>query len=147
MSFFPCISPSLLLSPCPYVCSLCLFLHCCPGSKFFSTIFLDSIYMHQNMIFIFLFLTYFTLYNRFQVHPFHYTDSDHSFLWLSNIPLCICTTTSLSIHLSMDIQVASTSSCCKQCCNEQWDTCVFFLIFISNFIDLSLLPFFLDESG
>ena len=26
----------------------------------------------------------------------------HSFLWLSNIPLCICTTTSLSIHLSMD---------------------------------------------
>ena len=27
----------------------------------------------------------------------------HSFLWLSNIPLCVCTTTSLSIHLSMDI--------------------------------------------
>ena len=27
----------------------------------------------------------------------------HSFLWLSNIPLCICTTTSLSTHLSMDI--------------------------------------------
>ena len=26
-----------------------------------------------------------------------------SFLCLSNIPLCICTTTSLSIHLSMDI--------------------------------------------
>ena len=25
-----------------------------------------------------------------------------SFLWLSNIPLCICTTTSLSIHLLMD---------------------------------------------
>ena len=27
----------------------------------------------------------------------------HSFLWLSNIPLYICTTTSLSIHLSMGI--------------------------------------------
>ena len=27
----------------------------------------------------------------------------YSFLWLSNIPLCICTTSSLSIHLSMDI--------------------------------------------
>ena len=26
-----------------------------------------------------------------------------SFSWLSNIPLCICTTTSLSIHLLMDI--------------------------------------------
>ena len=33
----------------------------------------------------------------------------HSFLWLSNIPLCICTTASLSIHLLMDIQVASMS--------------------------------------
>ena len=30
-----------------------------------------------------------------------------SFLWLSNIPLCICTTTYLSFHLLMDIQVAS----------------------------------------
>ena len=27
----------------------------------------------------------------------------HSFLWISNIPLYICTTTSLSIHLLMDI--------------------------------------------
>ena len=31
----------------------------------------------------------------------------HSFLWLSSIPLYIFTTTSLSIHLSMDIWVAS----------------------------------------
>ena len=39
------------------------------------------------------------------------TDSNqmHSFLWLSNILLYICTTASLSIHLSMDIQVASMS--------------------------------------
>ena len=28
-----------------------------------------------------------------------------SFLWPSNIPLCICTTSSLSIHLSTDIYV------------------------------------------
>ena len=26
-------------------CSLCLLLHCCPANKFFSTIFLDSLYM------------------------------------------------------------------------------------------------------
>ena len=32
----------------------------------------------------------------------------HSFLWLSNIPFCICTT-SLSIPLLMDIQVVSNS--------------------------------------
>ena len=47
---------------CPYICQLCLFLHCCPANKFISTIFLDSIHMLQHMIFIFL--TYFTVYNR-----------------------------------------------------------------------------------
>ena len=31
----------------------------------------------------------------------------HSFLWLSNVPPCVYTTASFSIHLSMDIQVAS----------------------------------------
>ena len=36
-----------LLPPlCPQVCSLCLHLHCCPASRFISTIFLESIYMH-----------------------------------------------------------------------------------------------------
>ena len=33
----------------------------------------------------------------------------HSFLWLSNIPLCICATSSLSNSLLMDVQVASMS--------------------------------------
>ena len=32
--------------PCPRVYSQCLALHCCPVSKFFSTVFLGSIYMH-----------------------------------------------------------------------------------------------------
>ena len=31
------------------------------------------------------------------------------FFWLSNIPLYICTTSFLSIHLLMDVYVASTS--------------------------------------
>ena len=67
---FPCYSLHIfpLLPPpspqYPQVYSLCLFLHCCPENKFISTIFLDSIYMHQYMTLIFLFLTYFTLYNR-----------------------------------------------------------------------------------
>ena len=34
--------------------------------------FLDSIYMCQHTVFVFLFLTYFTLYDRLQVHPPHY---------------------------------------------------------------------------
>ena len=45
---FPCCylhtSHSLLPSPHVYKSMLCLFLHCCPANKFFSTIFLDSVY-------------------------------------------------------------------------------------------------------
>ena len=43
-----------------------------------------------------------------------------SFLQLSNILLCICTTTFLSICLPMDIQVASCPGYCKWCCDEHW---------------------------
>ena len=35
------------------------------GNKFIYTIFLDSMYMHQYAIFVFLLLTYFILYDRF----------------------------------------------------------------------------------
>ena len=49
----------------------------------------------------------------------------HSFLWLGNIPLCICTTSSFSIFLSMDIQVLLYLGYRKQCCSEHWGTCIF----------------------
>ena len=47
MLLSPYISPSSPLSLCPLVCSLCLFLHCCPANKFFVTIILDFGYMHS----------------------------------------------------------------------------------------------------
>ena len=47
MLLFPCISPPTPLSPCPYVYSLRLSLLCCPLNQSFSTIFLDSIYVHS----------------------------------------------------------------------------------------------------
>ena len=61
-------------SPCPQVHSLHLRLYSCPAPRFFRSIFffLDSIYMCQHMVFVLLFLTYFTLYDRLQVHPPHY---------------------------------------------------------------------------
>ena len=64
-------------SPCPQVHSLVsLPLYSCPAPRFFMTIlffiFLHSIYMCQHTVFVFLFLTYFTLYDRLQVHPPHY---------------------------------------------------------------------------
>ena len=60
-------------SPCPQVHSLRLHLYSCPAPRFFRTFFfLDSIYMCQHTVFVFLFLTYFTLYDRLQVHSPHY---------------------------------------------------------------------------
>ena len=64
MLFSQIKSHPLLLPLCPKVFSLCLCCLCCPAHKLISTIFLDPIYMHLYMIFIFLFLTYFTLCNR-----------------------------------------------------------------------------------
>ena len=64
-------------SPCPQVHSLRLHLYSCPAARFFIANFffflvLDSIYMCQHTVFVFLFLTYFTLYDSLQVHPPHY---------------------------------------------------------------------------
>ena len=63
---------------CPYVCSLhlCLFLPCKPVHLY---IFLDSTYMRQYTIFVFLFLTYFTLYDCLYVHP-------HLYKWPNFVP-------------------------------------------------------------
>ena len=60
---------------CPQVHSLVgLRLYSRPAPSFFMTIFffLDSIYMCQHTVFVFLFLTHFTLYDRLYVHPPHY---------------------------------------------------------------------------
>ena len=48
-------------SPCPQVHSLRLRLYSCPAPRFLRTIFLYSMYMCQHMVFVFLFLTYFTV--------------------------------------------------------------------------------------
>ena len=82
VSFHVTLSIHLILSsPLPmYISLLSMSVSpFCPANKFFSTIFLDSIYMHYNMVFIFLFLAHFTLYNMFQVHPPHRN-------WLKCIP-------------------------------------------------------------
>ena len=57
-------------SPYPQVHSLHLRLNSCPAARFISPFFLDSIYMRQHMIFVFL--SDFTLCDRLQVHPPHY---------------------------------------------------------------------------
>ena len=71
-------------SLCPQVHSVRLLLYSCPAPRFIRTtlFFLDSIYMCQHLVFVFLFLTYFTLYDRLQVHPPHYKNSV-SFLFMA----------------------------------------------------------------
>ena len=63
-------------SPCPQVHSLHLCLYSCPAPRFFRTIlffcFFLILYICQHTVFVFLFLTYFTLYDRLQVRPPHY---------------------------------------------------------------------------
>ena len=76
MSMPPSLRPSLPfllpMSSSPFSMSVPLFLSCPQvlQNHFFSL--LDLIYMCQHMVFVFLFLTYFTLYDRLQVHPPHY---------------------------------------------------------------------------
>ena len=60
------LSPFLPFSPPlgPQVCSLHLCLHSFPANRFINTIILESIGMCSYTMSVFLFLTYFTLYNR-----------------------------------------------------------------------------------
>ena len=56
--------PTAVFPPwCPYVCSLHLCLNFYPANWFICTIFLGSTCMRDYTIFVFLFLTYFTLYD------------------------------------------------------------------------------------
>ena len=61
-------------SPCPQVHFPRLCLYSCLAPRFIRTIFFlfrfHTYVLH--MVFVFLFLTYFTLYDRLQVHPPHY---------------------------------------------------------------------------
>ena len=65
-SSHPCLLP---LSPKDCSLHLCLF-HCL-AYWVIVTIFPNSIYMRQYAVFVFFFLTYFTLFNRLQFHPPH----------------------------------------------------------------------------
>ena len=99
-------SHSLLPWLCPQVCSLFLYLHFFPANRFMNTIFLDYkyIYIYVNI------LSFFSLSDLLQsVYQALVSSISleltqmHSFLWIYNTPLYICTTTSLFIHLLMTI--------------------------------------------
>ena len=74
------------------------------------------------MILVFLFLTSITLCNRLLGSSTSLELTQvRSFVWLSNIPLYICTTSSLFIHSLIDIHVLAIVNSY----NEHWGMCVF----------------------
>ena len=99
-------SPHCVLKSILYICD---FIPVLPlgSSEPFVLLFLDSIYVCQHTVFVFLFLTSLCMTVSMSIHLT--TNNSISFLFMANIPLYIYTTSSLSIHLSMDIQVASMS--------------------------------------
>ena len=117
------VSPSLpvrpaLLFPSVSAChSLGLGFLCCPGTRFISTVFLD----YTDVLICDVWFSLLNLLHsvRQALGPSTSVKMTQfcSFLWLSGIPLDICTTFSLSIHLSMDIWVVSMSCCSKWCCS------------------------------
>ena len=60
-----------LLPQSPKVCSIHLCLFFCFAYRVIITIFLNSIYMCYYTVMVFIFLSYFTLYNGLQFHPSH----------------------------------------------------------------------------
>ena len=76
LSLCPSLPFPLRVSSSPFSMSVYLFLSCpqvLQNHFFFSfSFFLDSICMCQHTVFVFLFLTYFILYDRLQVHTPHY---------------------------------------------------------------------------
>ena len=85
-----------------HICSLHLYLYFSFANKFICIIFLDSTFKWCYMILIFLFLT--SLYIR--VSRFTHVSAKAQFcslLWMSNILLYTCTTSSSSVSLLMDI--------------------------------------------
>ena len=87
--FIPHPSTSPLESIHLFSASVSLFLLFCFGSRFICTIFLDTTHMPKYMVFVFLFLTYFTVYESVDPSTSLQMAWFCSFLWLCNTP-CIC---------------------------------------------------------
>ena len=75
-------SQALLPLLSPKVCSLCLCLLCCPACRTVRIIFLNSICMSLYTVFVFLFLTYFTLFKYKDSRFIHLIRTDSNAILL-----------------------------------------------------------------
>ena len=100
--------------PCPQVRSLHLCLYSCPATRFISTVFFFLIpYICVSIWYLFFSFWLHSVWQILGPNTSLQITQFHFFLYLSNIPLYICATSSLSIHLLMDILVSSNSWLCK----------------------------------
>ena len=135
--------PLSLLGNCGFVLYTCVLISALPISSH-CTNFLDSTYKRYYLIFVFLFLTYFTPYDCLSVHP-------HLCKWNYFIPfygyysiIYICHIS--FIHVSMDISVLPCPGYCKECCNEHWGTCIFSNYGFSGYMPRSGIAVSYDSS-
>ena len=90
-------------SPCPQVHSIHLRLYSCPAPRFFRTFFFLRFNIWVSIrYFFFSFWLFHSVWQTLCPTTSLQITQCRFFLWLSNIPLYICTTSSLPIHLSMD---------------------------------------------
>ena len=98
--FSPPLTPSPLTTTCLFSVSIALFLFCyiCSFVLFFRFHIQLRSYSSSLSLSDLFYLA------QYPLDPFMLSQMArfHSFLWPSNIPLYTCTTSSLSIHLSMD---------------------------------------------
>ena len=70
------VHPTLPLPSCVHMCILCMCVSL-PALKIGQSVpFFQISYIYSNIQYVFLFLTYFTQYDRFQVHLLHYKCPD-----------------------------------------------------------------------
>ena len=122
---FPCYSvrPSHPLLPLLrlQICSYCF-----PESKIISTIFLDSIRMHNYTIFAFLFLTSLCIIGSRLIHLVR-TDSNAFFFYSWVIFHCVYMYHNVFIHICRwTSRLLPCPGYCKKCCHEHWGTYVSF---------------------
>ena len=123
------ICPTLFLPCC--VCKSILYVYVlpCPGNRFISTIFLDSMYMMFDYVWlIYLFFSFcinsiqqaldsFTSLWLTQIHSFFWWVIIHYIYVPQLLSLFICCWTS---------RLLPCPGYCKKCCSVNWDTCDFF---------------------
>ena len=118
---------------CPQIPSLCLCLYSCPANRFISPIFLEF-----NIQYLFYSFSCTSLYitgSRF-IH-LSSTDSNLFLLWLSNVHLSICTTSSLFISVSGHLDCSHVLVIVKSAARNTIVRLTFWIMIFSGYMSSS----------